>query len=429
MKKNVTSTAAEKEETDQSTPKRRILFILPQPFLATRGSSFRALATIRGICALGHLVDVVAYPFGEDLTIPGVTFYRSWRIPGMRSIGIGPSLKKILCDVFLAVTVLKLMRKRRYALVHGVEEAGIIGGFFARRAGIPYVLDMHSWMSGQLADAGFFRYSWLLQCFTHIQDRCIRNAASVITVGDILTNDVKRTAPKVPGFTLEDYPLKNQSTPQLGLYAELQQSLNLANKKVILYTGNLEPYQGIDLLLQAFSILSKQVRKEDGNCPVILLVVGGEGKANGQLARYRELAHDLHIDDCVVFTGERPSVEMNTFIALAEVLVSPRTLGENPPLKVYSYMAAEKIIVATRITSHTQVLNEDSAFLAEPTPVSLAEALVMAIDTSEALKEKRRNCVAASLKLIETRFNEDVFNSRLADCYQVSLRQENLHTS
>lgn len=423
MKKNIAPKIENKEETDQLTSKQRILFILPQPFLATRGSSFRALATIRGICSLGYLVDVIAYPFGEDLTLPGVTYYRSWRIPGMRSIGIGPSLKKILCDVFLAVTVFKLMKKRRYALIHGVEEAGIIGGFFARRAGVPYVLDMHSWMSGQLADAGLVRYPWLLRCFTKIQDQCIQNAAAVITVGDILTKDVHLTAPQVPGFTLEDYPLKNQSTPQLGLYAEFQQSLNLANKKIILYTGNLEPYQGIDLLLQAFSILSKQVRRDDGNSPLILLIVGGEGKANGQLARYRELAHDLQIDDCVVFTGERPSSEMNTFVSLAEVLVSPRTLGENPPLKVYSYMAAEKIIVATRITSHTQVLNEESALLAEPTPVSLAEALFMAIDASETMKEKRRLCVAAALKLVETRFNEDVFNSRLAECYQTSLRQ------
>ena len=69
----------------------KILYILPQPFLLPRGSSFRALATVRALVELGYEVDVLCYPLGEEPKTAGLTLHRSWRPPLLHSVKIGPS--------------------------------------------------------------------------------------------------------------------------------------------------------------------------------------------------------------------------------------------------------------------------------------------------------------------------------------------------
>ena len=66
-------------------------------------------------------------------------------------------------------------------------------------------------------------------------------------------------------------------------------------------------------------------------------------------------------------------------MALADVLVSPRTTGGNTPFKIYTYLASGQPIVATRLDTHTQVLSDDTAFLVEPTPAALAAGIDAAV--------------------------------------------------
>ena len=66
-------------------------------------------------------------------------------------------------------------------------------------------------------------------------------------------------------------------------------------------------------------------------------------------------------------------------LACATALISPRLDGTSTPLKIYSYLHAEKAIIATRITSHTQVLNEDTALLTEPNHVSFADGILQVL--------------------------------------------------
>ena len=47
----------------------------------------------------------------------------------------------------------------------------------------------------------------------------------------------------------------------------------------------------------------------------------------------------------------------------------------NTPFKVYTYLASGKPLVATRLPTHTQLLDDSLAFLADPTPEGLAGAI------------------------------------------------------
>ena len=43
-----------------------ILMIAPEPFFEPRGTAFSEYHRIRALTDLGHTVDLVTYPFGQD---------------------------------------------------------------------------------------------------------------------------------------------------------------------------------------------------------------------------------------------------------------------------------------------------------------------------------------------------------------------------
>ena len=75
--------------------------IAPEPFFEPRGTPFSEYHRIRALLELGHTVDLVTYPFGRDVSLPGLRVFRCLRPPFVRGIGIGPSLAKIPLDLAL----------------------------------------------------------------------------------------------------------------------------------------------------------------------------------------------------------------------------------------------------------------------------------------------------------------------------------------
>src|SRR5262250_2079348 len=86
----------------------RILMIAPEPFFEPRGTPFSELHRIRALAALGHQVDLATYPFGHDVTVPGLRVFRCPRPPLMRGVKIGPSFSKLILDACLMITVIRL---------------------------------------------------------------------------------------------------------------------------------------------------------------------------------------------------------------------------------------------------------------------------------------------------------------------------------
>src|SRR5438874_10378742 len=86
---------------EKITERMRILMIAPEPFFEPRGTPFSEFHRIRALTSLGHQVDLVTYPFGEDVTMPGLRVFRSMRLPFIRRVKIGPSFAKLPLDALL----------------------------------------------------------------------------------------------------------------------------------------------------------------------------------------------------------------------------------------------------------------------------------------------------------------------------------------
>src|SRR5437762_13393979 len=102
----------------------RILMIAPEPFFEPRGTPFSEFHRIRALIALGHQVDLVTYPFGQDVSMAGLRVFRSLRPPFLSRVKIGPSLAKIPLDALLTLTALRRAAADRYDAVHSHEEGG-----------------------------------------------------------------------------------------------------------------------------------------------------------------------------------------------------------------------------------------------------------------------------------------------------------------
>jgi glycosyltransferase involved in cell wall biosynthesis len=168
----------------------------------------------------------------------------------------------------------------------------------------------------------------------------------------------------------------------------------------VIYAGTLEHYQGIDLLLQSMvSVIGADAR-------IGLIVAGGSPQ---QIAQYRDMARGLGLDDRYIFVGRVPQKTAKALCARADVLLSPRTRGMNTPLKVYEQLASGKPLVATRIPSHTQVLTDDVAFLADPEPAAFARQILRAATDTRAVAQK----VSEALKLYETAYSSAVYADKI----------------
>ena len=64
---------------------RQILFVVPQPYFAHRGSPLRVLTALRALIELGFEVDLLVYGIGEDRELEGVKIHRCWNPPFVNS--------------------------------------------------------------------------------------------------------------------------------------------------------------------------------------------------------------------------------------------------------------------------------------------------------------------------------------------------------
>lgn len=339
----------------------KILVVAPQPFYEERGTPIATRRLVRGLTSEGHDVDLLTYPLGREYDLGPARIFRSRGLPGIDRVPVGISLRKIALDIPLTTALARIAKPGVYDVVHAVEEAVFPALMLRRRHGAQVVYDMDSCLSDSLlAGHPVFRpfASWIHR----MENWAVRASDLVIAVSDDLVSFARshaRAADLV--HLLRDTPVDPEPTgePADDLRAAFPDAHTLA-----LYVGNLVSYQGIDLLVEA--------AEQFDDAGIGIAVIGG---TDARLARYREKSRRRGVSDRIRFFGPRPLGDLALYLAQADILVSPRTRGGNTPMKIYSYMAAGKAIAATRLGTHTEVLDDETAALFEPDGASLATTL------------------------------------------------------
>ena len=378
----------------------RILMIAPEPFFEPRGTPFSEYHRIRAMTSLGHEVDLVTYPFGHDVQIPGLRVFRSLRPPFVDSVKIGPSAAKIPLDILLSFSALRRALSDRYDAVHSHEEGGLIGIVLSAILRVPHLYDMHSSLPQQLNNFAFSRSSVLLRAFRFIERIMIRRSRVVIVICPSLEETVKAIEPAAHVVLIENAPGSAEDQASEADAAAVRAQWGLASTTpLVLYTGTFEAYQGLDLLFAAMAIV-KQSRPD-----ARLLLAGGKPD---QVARAVADARAAGIGDVTIFAGERPAAEIPAYLLAADVLTSPRSKGTNTPLKIYQYLRSGKPIAATRLLTHTQVLDDETAILTAPDANAFGAGILAMLNDPAAGERLGRNARV----LAETKYSYEAYLDR-----------------
>jgi glycosyltransferase involved in cell wall biosynthesis len=384
--------------------KKSVLILSPQPFFETRGTPLNVREMLHALSEKGYSVTLLAYPFGQDLIIPNVKIIRSAKVIGINTIKIGPSYQKIILDIFFFLKALKLALTNSYDLFHGIEEAAHMACVISRIKRKPFIADVDSCIPEQLKSSGFITNNFLLGILVFVEKICFGRAARVLTVCKALTDQVKKIQPCARVTQIEDFPMERVDSNKT---INLRQAYNIAeDQKIIVYAGNFEQYQGVDLLIRSFSQL-KHIKAH-------LVLVGGNDQ---HIQNYKKLALNLNSENDITFTNALDSELMPSIHAQADLLVSPRLTGTNTPLKIYSYMSAERLILATNIISHTQVLSDKEAILSKPELTDFTANLERALTIDAGDK------IAAAKNLVETKYSRLRFKNEIQRMYHEVLCQ------
>ena len=378
----------------------KILMIAPEPIFEPRGTPLSVVGRLKTLSDLGYTIDLLTYSIGEDVIIPGVRIIRIPRIPGINRIKIGPSLKKIPLDFFLFITTFFYLLKCNYQLIHTHEEAGFWGTFFARIFKLPHIYDMHSSLPQQLSNFQFTHSKLIEKFFVSLERWVLKYSTRVITICPDLYSLVEQYFPEKRSVLIENVIDYSMIFGEDNVTALIRNQLRLNDRKVLLYTGTFEPYQGLDLLIKSAEKVVGKYKK------ALFLLVGGHAD---QVDFYKKMVGTRGLDDYFYFTGQVPPNQVNSYIRCADILLSPRTKGTNTPLKIYSYLRSGVPIVATNLLTHTQVLNTDVSLLCKPDPDSYAEGIVYILTHASQARKIAQN----ALKLAEEKYSYQVYKQKL----------------
>lgn len=380
---------------------KRILFIASQPFFEWRGSPIRLGFDVMSLSQLGYQVDFLTLPLGQRREVPGVRIVRAPNLFFAKKIAIGPSLLKLAFDGVMFFMALGMVIRHRYAVVHGVEDAGIVAWAASRIGRARLVFEKHSDPSSYKKGKG---RNFIMRAYTAVEHFVIRHADAVIGTGPALVEQAQKAGCGGRACHIPDIPSSLAVPTPEATAAERAKYTGGRNCVLCAYVGSFAVYQGIDLL---FESICKAAKAEPR---LHFLIIGG---TPDEIKARREQLKAADVVGSVSFAGFIAPDELPNTLAAADVLLSPRIAGANTPLKLLDYLKAGGAIVATDCQANRLILDERSAMLVQPNADDFARAIVT-LGRDEAM---RRRIASGGAGLLKEKYNFKAFKSGLRDCY------------
>ncbi len=292
-------------------------------------------------------------------------------------------------DARLVARVVRLIRRRRIALIHAHEPKGqVVGAAAARLTGCPLVVTHHGWLSRSRRE----------RIYERLGLRAMGRAAAVVAVceagaGELAARGIRGVAVVPNGIRLARLgpPASDARLRQLGIDPRTP---------LVVAAGRLEPAKGFAELVDASARLA-------AGRPLAVVVLG-EGDDRGVLARRavdRGLALALpgHVDDAAALMA-RAAV-----FALASRV-------EGSPIALLEAMGQGRPVVATRVGDVGALIRHgEHGLLVEPGDTDgLVSALAGLLDDSHRAGSLGR----AARALIEARRDHGRMAARYAGVYR-----------
>lgn len=338
------------------------------PLPARRGTPLRIERLAEALNARGHAVELLTYHLAEE---PGRFPFPVRRVFGRCEAGTlppGPTLAKLaLYDPALALLIARRLRSGRFDVVHAHHVEGLLAAAAGRHGlGVPVVYDAHTLLAGELPAYGRTFARRAIRALGRRLDGWLPRLADHVVA---VTDDIAAVLAREHGLD----PRRISVVPngvELALFADGALGVE-PDPDLVVYTGTLAPYQGIDLLLEAFA----RARAERPSLRLRLMT-------NGDFAPFAALARRLGLADgggggggALELVPERLGT-LPALLAQAGTAALPRVDCPGLPQKLLNYMASGRAVVAFQGSAKRVVDGVTGLVVPDRDTAAFARALV-----------------------------------------------------
>ena len=402
----------------------RILHVFDHSLPLHSGYTFRSAAILREQRARGWETFHLTSPKqgvteAEVETVDGLEFHRT--VPLVVSTGVLGLIGQMKVT---EARLEALARQIRPDIIHAHSPVlnAIPAMRVGNRLGIASAYEVRAFWEDAAVDHGTTREGSLRYRLTRALDTwTFRRVDQIFTICEGLRADiVSRGIPQdkvvvIPNAVdVSGFRLSGDPDPAL------RRQLGFDGATVLGFVGSFYAYEGLDLLLRAFAVLSAS--RPDLR---VLLVGGGP-----QEAKLKRLSNELGIDEKVVFTGRVPHAEVSRYYDQIDLLAYPRhsmRLTEIvTPLKPLEAMAQGRIFVASDVGGHKELVRHgETGFLFR---ADSAEALVQTIASTLDGRERWPAVRAAGRSFVESVRNWPNSIANYAPAYERMIAARSVRT-
>lgn len=317
-------------------PALNIAMVAACPFPTSQGSQVLIRELSETLARRGHRVHVVTYHFGEDQDCRGVKIHRIPQIFPYRKFRSGPEIRKPILDLLLARKLDQVVREEKIQIIHAHNYEAPLAAVPARALRkVPLVYHSHNTMSDEFYTYFRLKFPQFLALFAaHIMDKTIpRQADFIIAVNRKVADFLIQRG--VPPYKIKYIPPGIEFGPLPQPNPALRRVLNLGDGPLILYVGNLDGYQRLDLLIRALRITFAS--HPDAK---FVLLTGSDVRP------FRRVLLDSGLDDRTVIFERLSFQQIKEICALGTIAVNTRISWSGFPIKLLNYMAAGLPVVA-----------------------------------------------------------------------------------
>jgi len=376
----------------------RILQVIPV-FSAPFGGPVRVVRSISKELAKGHEVaiyttsaldhrrDFKGSPAEVELDGYRVLYFpRIFRFSGFN---VSPTMARALQKTLREFDIIHLHSWRQFQ--------DVIVHYYAKRYGVPYVLQAHGSLPRIMTKQRLKRIYDMSFGYS-----LLRDASKVIALSQTEAQQyrdmgvLKEKIDIIPnGIDLSEYgdlPPKGAFKKKFGIDDD---------EKIVLYLGRIHQSKGLDLLAEAFRVVTKELEN------VRLVVVGPD---DGYAAAFSRLISDLGIEKKVLLTGFVEKRDKLAALVDSDVVVTPRFYGF-PVTFLEACLAGSPIITAS---DELDWIDYNVGYVVQNSPVALAKAISKILQNERLRRRFRNNCTRAienfDISMV-TRQLEDTYNA------------------
>ncbi|MBI5506844.1 MAG: glycosyltransferase family 4 protein [Deltaproteobacteria bacterium] len=353
----------------------RIALVAACPFPSAQGSQVFVAQLAEHLAGAGHHVHLLTYGQGFEVFGKGYHHHRTPRLPGDDTARSGPTMLKPVLDLMLARALVSLCRRERIEIVHAHNYEAAAAAIAARVVtSVPVLYHSHNLLGDELETYFEGRLAKRLAALAGaaldrtIPPRADRTVALCRYSAERLTRagcNPEQLA-VIPPAVDDDGPLFAGAAERMALGLE-------PDDFVVGYCGNLDAYQNLEVLAQAFAIAASGEAAPPASGRLRLLLASHRldpalgarlGRIAGSAASGRVRTLEVH-----------GYAEARAAIAASDLLALPRRLGSGYPIKLLNSMSAAKAVVTAGCGAKVLRDGVDGIVVRDDDPAAMAAAI------------------------------------------------------